>query len=98
MTLADAEAIDTRRVIVRSDRLNGLAVGDAVLWLPHADNGPQWLRLARLDGILLGTYRFQRTPVPDWLVHTPAVLSRVTDFATRTDGTVVTVQSRRLGT
>lgn len=92
------EGTDTRRVIVRTDRLNGLLdVGDAVLWLPHAVNGPQWLSLARPDGKPLGTFHFQRTPVPDWLSRTSAVVSRVTDITPHPDGAVVTVESRRLG-
>lgn len=97
-TEVNPEGIDTRRVIVRTDRFNGpLDVGDAVLWLPHATNGPQWLSLALPDGKPLGTFHFQRAPVPEWLSRTSAVVSRVTDISPHSDGSVVTVESRRLG-
>ncbi|MDL1871193.1 DEAD/DEAH box helicase [Deltaproteobacteria bacterium PRO3] len=95
----NTEATDTRRVIVNGNRLDDeTAAGDAVLWLPRASAGPEWLDLARPDGKLLGTYRFQQQPVPEWLSRTSKVVSRLTDISPHSKGAVVTVESRRLGT
>lgn len=99
MAQINPEASDERRVIVRTERMNGgLAVGDTVLWLSQAV-GADSLDLVLPDGKLLGRgYRFQRTPIPEWLSHSPAVVSRVTAIAPHADGAVVTVESRNLAT
>lgn len=96
-TVATGDA-DSRRVRVSPARAAGIAVDESVLFKPRPDRGPASFTLCRLTGDEIGTYRFDRVPVPDWLRHPSAVISRIAAIDAQGDqGIVLAIDSRRLG-